>query len=174
MDFDLETGLAVLERTPRVMDAMLRGLADPWVRSNEGEGTWSAFDVAGHLIHADRTNWIPRARTILEHGESKEFPAFDRFAMLTASAGRSLESLLDEFPKVRAASLQTVRGWKLSSRQLALRGTHPEFGPVTLAQLLATWVAHDLDHLSQVVRVMARQYSSAVGPWAAYLKVVRT
>jgi hypothetical protein len=174
MEFELDKGLAVLERTPRVVDVMLRGLGDAWVRSNEGGETWTPFDVVGHLVHADKTDWIPRARMILEHGERRKFEPFDRFAMLTTSAGRSLESLLDEFPSVRASSLLTVRGWKLTPERLKLRGTHPEFGSVTLGQLLATWVAHDLDHLSQIVRVMAKQYSSAVGPWAAFLKVVRS
>ena len=174
MEFDLDKGVAVLERTPRVLDALLRGLPDAWVRANEGVDTWSPYDVVGHLIHADRTDWIPRARMILEHGERRTFEPFDRFAMLKSSVGRTLASLLDEFPGVRAASLETLRGWKLTPARLEQRGTHPELGPVTLGQLLATWVAHDLDHLSQVVRVMARQYSGAVGPWAAYLRVVRT
>ena len=174
MEYELEAGIAVLERTPRAVDALLRGLPEPWTRSNEGGATWSPFDVVGHLIHADRTNWISRARTILDHGEQKGFPPFDRFAMLASSAGKSLESLLDEFPGVRAAALQTLRGWKLTPSQLLLRGTHPEFGSVTLGQLLATWVTHDLDHLSQIVRVMAKQYATAVGPWAAFLKVVRS
>jgi len=174
MEFELEKGVAVLERTPRVMDALLRGLSDAWVRANEGGDTWNPFDVLGHLIHADRTDWIPRARMILEHGERRTFEPFDRFAMLKSSVGRTLESLLDEFPAVRTASLETLRGWRLTPARLQLRGTHPEFGPVTLGQLLATWVAHDLDHLSQVVRVMAKQYAGAVGPWAAYLRVVRT
>ena len=174
MDFELENGMAVLERTPQAIDALLRGLPDMWVRSNEGSDTWSPFDVAGHLIHADKTDWIPRARMILEHGQRRAFEPFDRFAMLKTSVGRTLESLLDEFAAVRAASLETLRGWKLTPGRLELQGTHPEFGPVTLGQLLATWVAHDLDHLSQIVRVMARQYSGAVGPWAVYLRVVRT
>ena len=172
MELELETAFAVLERTPKALDSLLRGLPDAWALSNEGERTWSPFDVVGHLIHADRTCWIPRALTILEHGETRGFPPFDRFAMLTTSAGRSVASLLDEFPRVRDSSLQTVRGWKLTPAQLLLRGTHPEFGSVTLGQLLSTWVAHDLDHLSQVVRVMAKQYASAIGPWAAYLRVV--
>jgi len=174
MEFELEAGMSVLERTPRVVDAMLRGLGDWWVRSNEGGDTWSPFDVVGHLVLADRTDWIPRARSILEHGERKAFDPFDRFAMLKSSVGRTLESLLDELLGVRAASLETLRGWKLTPDKLALRGTHPEFGSVTLGQLLATWVAHDLDHISQIVRVMAKQYSVAVGPWAAFLKVVRS
>ena len=174
MDFELEKGVAILERTPPAMDALLRGLPDDWVRANEGGDTWSPYDVVGHLIHADRTDWIPRARMILEHGERRAFEPFDRFAMLKSSVGRTLESLLDEFPAVREASIRTLRGWRLTPARLELRGTHPEFGLVTLGQLLATWVAHDLDHLSQVVRVMAKQYSGAVGPWAAYLRVVRT
>jgi hypothetical protein len=174
MNFDLDNGVAVLERTPRVMDSLLRGLSDAWVRVNEGVETWSAFDVVGHLIHGEKTDWLPRARMILEHGETRPFEPFDRFAQFKASAGRALDSLLDEFSRLRAAGVQTLRGWKLTPAQLELRGRHPELGPVTLAQLLATWVAHDLDHISQVVRVMAKQYAEAVGPWEAYLRVVRS
>ena len=174
MDFELKQGIAVLERTPRVMDAMLRGLPDAWVRATEGPDTWSPFDVVGHLIHGERTDWIPRARIILEHGERRPFDRFDMSAHFKASAGETLESLLDQFATLRAANLETLRGWKLTPAQLELRGTHPEFGPVTLGQHLATWVAHDLDHISQVVRVMAKQYKGAVGPWTAYLKVVRS
>jgi hypothetical protein len=174
MNFDLDNGVAVLERSPRVMDSLLRGLSDAWVRVNEGVETWSAFDVVGHLIHGEKTDWLPRARMILENGETRSFEPFDRFAQFKASAGHALDSLLDEFSRLRAAGVQTLRGWKLTPAQLELRGRHPELGPVTLAQLLATWVAHDLDHISQVVRVMAKQYAEAVGPWEAYLRVVRS
>ncbi len=173
MDFDLDNGVSVLERTPRVIDAMLRGLPDAWVRATEGGETWSPFDVVGHLIHGEKTDWIPRARRILEDGERRAFDPFDRFAQLKASIGRTLESLLDEFAALRAEGLRALRAWKLTPERLALRGNHPELGSVTLGQLLATWVTHDLDHVGQIVRVMAKQYTVAVGPWAAYLRVVR-
>jgi len=174
MDFEMETGLAVLERTPRALESLLRGLPDGWIRGTEGPDTWSPFDVVGHLVHADKTDWIPRARMIMDLGEQRAFEPFDRFAMLKTSVGRTLASLLEEFAKVRAASLDTVRGWKLTLAQLALRGIHPDFGTVTLGQLLATWVVHDLDHISQIIRVMAKQYTAAVGPWSERLRVVRT
>ncbi len=174
MDFDLKQAIAVLERTPRTLDALLRGLPQAWLHGTEGPDTWSPYDVVGHLIHGEKTDWIPRARTILEHGEGRPFEKFDRQAQFRESKGRSLEGLLDEFAALRAANLDTLQGWKLTAAKLALRGTHPELGPVTLAQLLATWVAHDLDHVYQVARVMAKQYGEAVGPWTAYLKVVRS
>ncbi len=173
MDFELKQGIAVLQRTPEVMDAMLRGLPDAWARGTEGPETWSPFDVIGHLIHGEKTDWIPRARLILEHGEGRPFEKYDRFAQFKESAGKSLGALLDEFAQLRSANLGILRGWNLTPARLGLRGTHPELGPVTLAQLLATWVAHDLDHVHQVARVMAKQYGEAVGPWRAYLKVVR-
>ncbi len=174
MDFDVTQGIAVLERTPRVMDAMLRGLPDAWVRATEGAGTWSPFDVIGHLIHGEKTDWIPRARIMLGQGEAGAFEPFDMQAHFKASEGRSLGSLLDEFAELRAQNLETLRGWKLTPAQLERRGRHPELGLVKLGQHLATWVAHDLDHISQIVRVMAKQYGEAVGPWSAYLKVVRS
>lgn len=174
MDFELKQGIAVLERTPRVMDALLRGLPDAWVRATEGADTWSPFDVIGHLIHGEKTDWIPRARIMLEQGERRTFEPFDMKAHFKASEGKSLASLLDEFASMRAASLETLRGWKLTPAQLESRGTHPELGAVKLGQHLATWVAHDLDHVSQIVRVMAKQYAVAVGPWKAYQRVLRS
>jgi hypothetical protein len=174
MNFVLDEGLAVLARTPGALDALLRRLPEAWTRATEGAETWSPHDVVGHLIHGEQTDWIPRSRIILEQGERRPFDRFDRFAQFKASAGKTLESLLDEFAARRAASLETLRGWKLTPAQLDLRGTHPELGAVTLGQLLATWVVHDLDHVSQIVRTMAKQYTVAVGPWTAYLRVVRT
>jgi hypothetical protein len=168
VDFEVDAGVAVLERTPRVMSTLLRGLPEAWVRASEGPDTWSPFDVIGHLIHGEKTDWIRRARLILEHGETRAFERFDMTAHFSASAGRTLASLLDEFAALREANLETLRGWKLTRAQLELRGTHPALGSVTLGQHLATWVAHDLDHVSQIVRVMARQYGDAVGPWKAY------
>lgn len=170
--FNLESGIRVLERTPGVLRAMLDGLGEEWLRATEGPDTWSPFDVVGHLIHGERTDWIPRARIILEQGSDRPFPPFDRVAMFRESEGKSIEQLLDEFGTLRHESLATLRGWRLTDAQLALEGTHPEFGRVTLRQLLATWVAHDLGHLVQIGRVMAKQYREAIGPWRKYLSVM--
>ena len=172
MDFDLTAGVAVLERTPRTLRAMLAGLPAAWTDATEGPDTWSAFDVVGHLIHGERTDWIPRARMILEQGRSRPFDQFDRFAQFRDSAGKSLAELLDEFARLRAESLATLRSWKLTDAQLSLEGEHPTFGAVTLRQLLATWTAHDVSHLAQIARVMAKQYRAAVGPWRAYLPIM--
>jgi hypothetical protein len=170
--FALDEASAVLARTPATLDAMLRGLPDGWIHAHEGGETWSPFDVIGHLIHADQADWVPRARIILEHGEARPFEPFDRFAQFELSKGRTLDSLLDEFADRRRASLRELAALGITAADLARRGTHPGLGVVTLGQLLATWVAHDLDHIVQIARVMARQYSDAVGPWRAYLRVI--
>jgi len=172
MQFDLTHALEVLERTPGTFRALLGGLSEAWTTPNEGPETFSAWDNVGHLVHAERTNWIPRARVILEQGADRRFPPFDRFGHYRESAGKSMAELLDEFERLRAANLETVRGWRLTEAELALEGEHPAFGPVTLAQLLATWVAHDLGHLAQTARVLAKQYREAVGPWREYLPVL--
>jgi hypothetical protein len=173
MDFSLPAATAVLERTPRALRALLEGLGTEWTHASEGPETWSPFDVVGHLIHGERTDWIPRARIILAQGPERRFTPFDRFAQLEASRGRSLESLLEEFERLRADNLAILTGRRLTDTQLALEGEHPAFGVVTLRQLLATWVAHDLGHVAQVARVMAKQYRDAVGPWREYLTIVR-
>jgi hypothetical protein len=172
MDFGLTAGIAVLERTPETLRAMLAGLPGAWTEANEGPETWSPYDILGHLIHGERTDWIGRARIILAQGADRRFQPFDRFAQFRESQGKSLADLLDEFARLRAENLATFAGWRLTDAQLALEGEHPEFGPVTLRQLLATWVAHDLGHIAQTARVMARQYRDAVGPWRAYLPVM--
>ena len=172
MQFDLTHALEVLERTPGTFRALLGGLSEAWTTPNEGPETFSAWDNVGHLVHAERTNWIPRARVILEQGADRRFPPFDRFGHYRESAGKSMAELLDEFERLRAANLETVRGWRLTEAELALEGEHPAFGPVTLAQLLSTWVAHDLGHLAQTARVLAKQYRDAVGPWREYLPVL--
>ena len=172
MDFDLPAGTAVLERTPRVLRALLAGLPPAWTDATEGPETWSPYVILGHLVHGERTDWIPRAQLILAQGPQRRFPPFDRFAQLRESRGKSLAELLDEFERLRAESLATLAGWRLDDARLDLEGEHPEFGPVTLRQLLATWVAHDLGHLAQTARVMAKQYREAVGPWRAYLPVM--
>ncbi len=170
--FAVDEATAVLARTPATLDAMLRGLPDGWIQAHEGGETWSPFDVIGHLIHGEQTDWVPRARIILEHGEARAFEKFDRFAQFELSKGRTLDSLLDEFAVLRRASLRDLAALEITEADLDRRGTHPGLGVVTLGQLLATWVAHDLDHVVQVARVMARQYSDAVGPWRAYLRVI--
>ena len=172
MDFDLDRALEVLERSPAVFHVLLNGLPDAWTRSNEGPETFSAFDNIGHLLHGERTDWIPRARIILEQGENRRFEPFDRFAQNRESQGRSLEQLLDDFAEMRTQNMETLRGWKLTDAQLSLKGEHPALGTVTLRQLLAAWVAHDLGHVAQTARVLAKQYRDAVGPWRAYLPVL--
>lgn len=171
--FSLEEAIPILTCTPRTLDAMLRGLPDPWLRCNEGADTFSPFDVVGHLIHGEKTDWIPRARRILDDGEAKAFDPFDRFAQLRDTKGRPLADLLDEFAILRRKSLDELAALKLGEKELDRRGRHPELGAVTLRQLLATWVAHDLDHVQQIARVMAKRYAPECGPWAAYLRVVR-
>jgi len=168
----LEEAAAVLARTPGALDALLRGLPEDWIGANEGGETWSPFDVIGHLIHGEKTDWMPRVRIILEHGESRPFDKFDRFAQLAASEGRSLGSLLEEFAALRDENVRQLLRLRPSEADLGRRGRHPELGGVTLRQLLATWVAHDLDHVVQISRVLARQYSDEVGPWRAYLRVI--
>ncbi|HEY0969659.1 MAG TPA: DinB family protein [Gemmatimonadales bacterium] len=170
--FDLTAGSAILERTPQVLRAMLAGLPPEWTDATEGPETWSPAVVVGHLIHGERTDWIPRARIILAQGADRRFEPFDRFAQLRESAGRPLAELLDEFAELRRENLATLAAWRLTDAQLALEGEHPALGPVTLRQLLATWVAHDLSHVAQVARVMAKQYRDAVGPWRAYLPIM--
>ena len=172
MSPNLQQGIAVLERTPATFRALLGGLPDAWVTANEGPGTFSPFDNVGHLIHGERTDWIPRARLILEQGAQRTFAPYDRFAQVRESAGKTMATLLDEFAELRAQNLATLRSWNLTDAQLALQGHHQALGTVTLDQLLATWVAHDLGHLAQTSRVMAKQYRQAVGPWRAYLPVM--
>jgi hypothetical protein len=171
--FSLAESIALLTRTPATLNALLRALPYMWTHSTEGKETWSAFDIVGHLIIADRTDWMPRVRTILEHGEARPFEPFDRFAQTRESQGKSLEQLLDDFALVRKASLAALQALNLQSADLALRGTHPALGAVTLSELLATWAVHDLTHLHQLSRVMAYQYRDAVGPWRSFLGVLQ-
>ncbi len=172
MQLELPLALEVLERTPAAFRALLGGLSDAWTAPNEGPDTFSAFDNLGHLIHGERTDWIPRARIILAQGPERRFEPFDRFAQYHESRGKSVADLLDEFARLRAENLATLRGWDLSEAELALEGEHPALGTVTLRQLLATWVAHDLGHIAQTARVLAKQYRDEVGPWRAYLPVL--
>ncbi len=172
MQYDLPDTIALLARTPATLDAFLRNLPESWTRSNEGEKTWSAFDIVGHLIHGERTDWMPRARMILQFGESKPFEPFDRWAQERESQGKSLAQLLDEFTRLRAENLDQLRALNLGQKDLDRRGRHPALGAVTLSQLLAAWVVHDLTHLHQISRVMAHQYREAVGPWSKFLGVL--
>jgi uncharacterized damage-inducible protein DinB len=172
MDFQLDDAKDVLRRTPATLNSLLRQLPEEWIRANEGGDTWSPFDVLGHLIHGEEADWIPRAKLILEHGEQRAFEPFDRLAMFEQSKGKSLNDLLATFERLRSESLRQLEEMNLTPELLSKRGKHPELGVVTLSQLLATWVAHDLSHIAQVVRVMAKQYGEAVGPWRPYLSVL--
>jgi len=170
--FSLAEASAVLTRTPATLDALLRGLPNIWVRSNEGKDTWSAFDIVGHLIVGERTDWMPRVRILLEHGEARPFDPFDRFAQLKQSQAKSLEQLLEDFARLRRENLGALQALNLQPEDLSRRGRHPALGVVTLSELLATWAVHDLTHVHQLSRVMAHQYRDAVGPWSAYLGVL--
>jgi hypothetical protein len=169
--FRLAEAVALLERTPGTLSAWLDGLPETWVRATEGEGTWSPFDVIGHLIHGERTDWIPRARHILA-GDTRPFETFDRTAMFTESQGKSLSELLATFAELRRENVSALQGMNLTDKDLDRRGLHPELGVVTLGQLLATWVVHDLDHIAQIARTMAKLYSEATGPWVVYLSIL--
>jgi hypothetical protein len=171
-EFHLGDAVAVLERTPSAVKALLDGVPETWARATEGEGTWSPFDVVGHLVNGERTDWIPRARHILS-GETAPFPPFDREAQFRESEGKSLGDLLAAFDELRGRNVAELLGMNLSEGDLGRTGRHPELGEVTLAQLLATWVVHDLDHVAQIARTMAKAYAEEVGPWQAYLSILR-
>ena len=165
--------IAVLSRTPATLNALLSGLPDVWVRCNEGKDTWSAFDIVGHLIFGERTDWMPRVRIILEDGEARPFDPFDRFAQSKESQDKSVEQLLDDFARLRRENLAALQSLNLQPEDFSRRGRHPALGVVTLSQLLATWVVHDLSHIHQISRVMAHRHRDAVGPWSAYLGVLQ-
>lgn len=170
--FELDAALEILRRTPRTLDDMLRGLSDQWLMQNEGGETWSPYDVVGHLVHGEHTDWVGRARMILEHGEGRTFDPFDRTAMFVESKGKTIDQLLDEFGSLRRTNVLTVEEWRLKPADFLRTGTHPSFGRVTLAQLLSTWAVHDLSHVAQICRVMARQYAGTVGPWIEFLSIL--
>lgn len=172
MSFDLREAIGVLRRTPATLDALLRGLDDAWIRATEGPDTFSPFDVVGHLIDGEETDWIPRARIVLAGDPDARFAPYDRFRHVARNRDRTLASLLDEFAALRAASLAALDGWSLTAAQLELEATHPRLGRVTLRQLFAAWVVHDLGHVAQVTRVMAKRYRDDIGPWARFLPVV--
>jgi len=171
MEFRLDQAVPILERTPQVISDLLGDLPEDWTRVDEGPDTWSPREVVAHLINGERTDWIPRARIILKQGNYRRFDPFDRFADLKTP--RALGELLEEFGRLRAENVATVRGWNLKEGDLDLTGEHPEFGAVTMGQLLATWVVHDLSHIAQITRTMARAYTEAVGPWTAYFRVLQ-
>jgi uncharacterized damage-inducible protein DinB len=173
MKFSLEKSIEVLEQTPIVLGAMIQHLSEDWTSANEGDETWTVYDVVGHLIHGEKTDWIPRMEIILSDTPEKRFVPFDRFAQSEESKGKSLTQLLDEFTALRKRNLEILLSKNLTEQQLEQTGVHPAFGEVTLAQLLSTWVVHDLDHISQISRVMAKQYAVEVGPWKEYLKILR-
>ena len=173
MAFDLDRSLQLLERTPRVLETLLADLDDQWTQANEGPDTWSPYDVLGHLIHGERTDWMTRLRIILSDGPEKTFAPFDRFAQFRENQGKTLRELLDDFALARATNLSELGALDLTTADLDRTGIHPKFGTVTARQLLSTWVAHDLDHLVQISRVMAHQLRDDVGPWIEFLRVVR-
>lgn len=172
MEFDLQETTALLSRTPAALNSLLRDLPQNWTLRNEGIKTWSPFDIVGHLIHGERTDWMTRARIILRHGETRPFDPFDRLAQERESQGKSMGELLDEFARLRSENLDDLRAMQLQPEDFERHGRHPALGVVTLSQLLATWAIHDLTHLHQLSRVMAYQYREAVGPWSAYLGVL--
>jgi len=173
MEFSIEKSIEILERTPETLRSLLSQLSDEWIYANEGEGTWSCYDVVGHLIHGDKTDWLVRAELILSDEDDKTFKPFDRFAQFENSKGKNLSQLLDEFEACRKANLEKLKSFNLQQSDLSKKGLHPVFGEVTLSQLLSTWMVHDLDHISQISRVLAKQYTKNVGPWIEYLKVLK-
>ncbi|HEY4741528.1 MAG: DinB family protein [Candidatus Acidiferrales bacterium] len=173
MEHNLPHTISLLTRTPAALNALLRDLPDAWTLGNEGENTWSAFEVVAHLIHGEHTDWMPRARMLLQFGETKTFEPFDRWGHVRDSRDKSLGQLLDEFAQLRSENLTELRALNLRQEDLRLRGRHPALGVVTLSELLATWAAHDLTHLHQISRIMAHQYQNDVGPWRDYLGVLK-
>ncbi len=173
MKHNLDETISLLSRIPAALDALLRDLPESWTLQNEGENTASAFDVIAHLIHNERVNWVPRAKMLLEFGETRTFEPFDRWGHIQESQDKSLGQLLDEFAHLRSENLNELRAWNLRQADLEKRGMHPAFGAITLSQLLATWATHDLTHLHQISRIMAYQYQEAVGPWIKYLGVMQ-
>src|ERR1700683_4517239 len=173
MEHNLQDTISLLAHTPGALNALLRGLPETWTLRNEGENTWSVFDVVGHLIHGERVDWMPRAKPVLQFGETQPFASFDRLGHVRESQGKSLEQLLDEFARLRSENLVELRSLNLRQNDLERRGRHPSLGVVTLSELLATWAAHDLTHLHQISRIMAHEYQEAVGPWSRYLGVLQ-
>ena len=172
MQYELTKAIQVLERTPGTLRALLQGLDDEWLMNNEGPDTFSPYDVVGHMVHGEYTDWVARTKRILEEGETVPFDSFDRFAMYEESKGKSLDDLLDEFDDLRAKNINWLKSLKLDEKELAKKGSHPVLGTVTLGNLLSTWVAHDLTHIAQITRVMAKQYKEAMGPWPEFFRIL--
>lgn len=172
MKFNFNKALEILERTPEVLETMLNGISKEWNINNEGEGTWSAYDIVGHLIHGEKTDWIPRMDIILSSNSNKDFEPFDRFAQLKESSGKNLSQLLGEFKVLRKKNIEYLLARNLNEANLIQEGIHPSFGSVTLSELLSTWVVHDLNHIAQISRVLAKQYITEVGPWKEYLRIL--
>ena len=173
MTFDIEKSIEILERTPLVLEVLLDGLSDEWTKNNEGSESWSPYDVVGHLIHGEKTDWVTRAKVILSDGENKTFTPFDRFAQLQTNQQTPLKDLLKAFKKLRDQNLEELKAMQIDAAKLRMKGMHPELGEANLKELLSTWVVHDLGHISQITRVMAKQYKSEVGPWEAYLGILK-
>lgn len=173
MIFSIKKSIEILSKTPETLTTMLDGLSDEWLLSNEGEHTWSPYDIIGHLVHGEKTDWIVRTKVILSSEEHKTFEPFDRFAQENDSKGKSIQELLDEFSKLRSQNLNELKTLQISESDFIKKGMHPELGEVSLQQLLATWTVHDLGHIAQIARVMAKQYSTEVGPWNAYLGILK-
>ncbi|GMN08674.1 hypothetical protein MTsPCn9_08700 [Croceitalea sp. MTPC9] len=173
MKFDLKNSIEILEKTPKILESYLSGLSNNWLKNNEGKNTWSPYDVIGHLIFGEKTDWIIRAKKILDQSENKMFEPFDRFAQLKENQNKPISKLITEFKGLRKSNLKELKSLNITEKDLKLKGIHPEFGEVTLEQLLSTWVVHDLGHISQISRVMSKQYESNVGPWKAYLGILK-
>lgn len=173
MDFDIEKSIEILQKTPATIQSLVGGLSEEWLKGNEGENTWSPYDIVGHLIHGEKTDWMIRAKIILSDAADKTFKPFDRFAQVNASQGKTMEELVEEFSQRRAENLQELKSLQINDSMLAQQGRHPALGEVNLRQLLSTWVVHDLGHISQISRVMAKQYQHEVGPWKEYLGILK-
>jgi len=174
MEFSIEKSVEILERTPKTLEVLLNGLSDDWIYNNEGEDTWNVFDVIGHLVHGEKTDWMERTLIILSSDGNKTFAPFDRFAQFKDSRGKTLQQLLEEFQELRTSNLQILKDLQINNSDMKKTGIHPSFGQVTLEQLLSTWVVHDLNHLSQISRVLAKQYKDSVGSWEAYLRILKS
>jgi len=173
MNFELNRAMEILERTPKILRAYLKDLSSEWISENEGNDTWSPCDIVGHLIHGERTDWIIRAKIILSKRKENTFEPFDRFAQFTNNKGKSLNELLVEFEQLRSQNIEELKTLNISDKELTLQGVHPELGTVNLKQLLSTWVVHDLGHIIQISRVMAKQYKEEVGPWKEYIGILK-
>ncbi len=172
INFNLKEAIEILERTPAVLISLLSGLSDRWIYNNEGDESWNPYDIIGHLIHGEKKDWIPRSKIILDYGEDKPFEPFDRLAQFKDSEGKTLNDLLEEFAKLRNENIDMLNKLNLNENDFNKKGVHPEFGKVILKQLLSTWVVHDLSHIRQISRVMAKQYKKEIGPWRIYLPVI--